>query len=179
VPQPCRAEELDVDKAAKVKAGYLLNFVRYTQWPESAFEKPDSPIVITLVGSCDLENVLPDVCAKSEPVDGRRVEVQRASVEPGGDNAALFSSLDRSHLVYVCDMTPEAIRPVLDRVSGSRVLTVGDVPGFATSGGMLGFVLREGRIAFEANPEAIQKSPVTVSAKVLKLARIVGKEGPR
>jgi hypothetical protein len=54
------------------------------------------------------------------------------------------------------------------------VLTVSDVPGFAAGGGMLGLV-RSGRtLAIEANPDAIRASGISVSAKVLKLARLWG-----
>jgi hypothetical protein len=41
---------------------------------------------------------------------------------------------------------------------------------------MIGFVLQRDRIVFEANKAAINGSGVTISAKVLKLANIVGDE---
>ena len=57
------------------------------------------------------------------------------------------------------------------------VLTVSDVPGFAAQGGMLGLVRSGRHMAFEANPDAIRNGGVSLSAKVLKLARI--REGAR
>ena len=58
------------------------------------------------------------------------------------------------------------------------MLTVGDAPGFARDGGMLGLVQQGSRIVFDANPTAIRVSGLQVSSKVLKLARIVGPESP-
>ena len=54
------------------------------------------------------------------------------------------------------------------------VLLVADVPGFASDGGMIGFVFEEGRIRFEINREALDRAKLKASAKLLKLARLVG-----
>jgi hypothetical protein len=166
------AQTVDPDRAAKVKAAYLLNFVRYTQWPDSSFDGPSSPIVLTIVGECDAARVLREAVERSEPVDGRGLALRHlafAGEEPG----ALFRNLEQSQLVYVCSLTPEQTRTILERLDAANVLTVGDTPHFAAHGGMLGFVLRGDRIIFEANPKAIHTTELTVSAKVLKLAQIV------
>jgi len=34
-----------------VKAGFLFNFAKYVEWPADAFDKPDSPISIGIVGA--------------------------------------------------------------------------------------------------------------------------------
>jgi hypothetical protein len=57
-------------------------------------------------------------------------------------------------------------------LKGAPVLTVGNARGFVAAGGMLGLVRSGPRMAFEADPQAIQASGVGLSAKVLKLARI-------
>jgi len=174
-------QSVDVEKAAKVKAAYLLNFIKYTQWPGSSFESEDSPIVITVLGDCDLWSPLTDAVSHSGPVNGRRLEVRRVSY-PAPDSQGRISAerwndfdslLRRSHVLYMCSLSSERSRDVLRRVEGRSVLTVSDMPGFAEAGGMLGLRLSENRIVFQANPKAIQKTDLTVSAKVLKLAEIV------
>jgi hypothetical protein len=170
---------LDVEKAARVKAAYLLNFIRYSQWPEDAFDSPDSPIVLTVAGDCPQAEVLDEVVRRAQPVAGRPVLLQRA---PYGideaDRREFYRSLEQSHLVYVCSLGPESISGMLDRLAGSLALTVGDTPGFVEQGGMIGFVFEQDRILFQADPKAIGRSRVTVSAKVLKLAKIVGEAAP-
>jgi hypothetical protein len=179
MPPRAFGEAIDVEKAATIKAAYLLNFVRYTQWPDDAFEAPDSPIVLTAVGDCEISRVLAEVVRRSEPINGRRVALQHAPYpENDADRQEFWRSLDQSHLVFVCSVGPEPVDSIVERCGASKKLTVGDTPGFAADGGMLGFVFREGRIVFQANPKAIQKSQVTVSAKVLKLAQIVGENAP-
>jgi hypothetical protein len=168
------AQSVDVEKAARVKAAYLLNFVRYTQWPDQAFDEPDSPILLTEVGECENSDVLAEVIRRSEPIGGRPVVLQHAPYARDEINRQEFyRSLEESQLVYICSLGPEPVPTILDHLKGSDVLTVGDTPDFVQHGGMIGFVLEENRILFEASPKAIQRSHVTVSAKVLKLAKIV------
>jgi hypothetical protein len=62
---------------------------------------------------------------------------------------------------------------VLKLIENMPVLTTSDCRDFAVGGGMLGFIEDDGKIVFEANPEAIEKSDVEVSSKILRLARIV------
>jgi hypothetical protein len=177
VPPAHAQESVDLAKAAKVKAAYLLNFIRYTKWPDGAFETLDSPIVLTMVGACDAADVLGEVVRRAPPVDGHRVVLSRATLPSGRADApqadSFVETARRSHLLYVCSADAGRLGPILERLKDAHVLTVGDVPGFARNGGMLGFVLREDRIVFEANLKALQDTPLSVSAKVLKLAQIV------
>ena len=169
------AQVVDVEKAARVKAAYVLNFIRYSQWPADAFEGSDSPIVVTEVGECEAGNVLAEVIRRSPPIDNRQIVLEHAPyASDDGDRKEFYRSLDQSHLVYICSAGPEPIAAILEHLNGSKALTVGDTPDFVENGGMIGFVLEEDRILFQANPKAIQKSRVAVSAKVLKLAKIVG-----
>ena len=175
------AQTIDPDKAAKVKAAYLLNFIRYTQWRDSTFESPTSPIVLTLVGECDVASILSKAVERSDPIGGRALTLNQQALPRGGSQEvnAFFTDLARSHLLYLCALTPDQSRTILERLNKAGVLTVGDTPRFAATGGMLGFVLRGDRIVFEANPKAIQTGEVVVSAKVLKLAQIVDSEERR
>jgi len=175
--RPSGALDVDHAKAATVKAAYLLNFVRYAQWPEESFESPTAPIVVTQVGDCAVGDVLPDVIGKAEPVNGHPLTLQRVvAPDAAPDREAFLRSIEGSHMLFVCPCAPEGVQAIAEHLRGGKVLTVGDAPDFADHGGMIGFVLRRDRIVFEANPNAIQASSVSISAKVLKLASIVGEE---
>lgn len=176
------AQTFDAAKAAKVKAAYLLNFIKYTQWPQDAFATPESPIVISVVGRCDVADELGETVAQSEEIAGRRIKVDVPPLPPPPivpqEPAAtsFYETLKSSHLVYLCGVDPEAGEEILRGLGTNAQLTVGDAPTFAARGGMLGFVLRDNRILFEANLEAIRSSRIELSAKVLQLARIVGEQ---
>jgi hypothetical protein len=181
-PAPASAEPSDI---AKLKAAYVVNFIRYTAWPAERFESDASPLVVTIVGEDEVGEVLRDVARKQGAGLPRRLVVQtvaypapeRGKTEPTRDQIEAFAAqLLQSHLVYLPVSESDHVRPVLAALAGNDVLTVGDVPGFARRGGMLGLVRRENHIAFDANPDAIKKTRVTVSSKVLRLATIVKTE---
>jgi hypothetical protein len=177
---PLRAQSPRAPLESEVQAAYLINFLRYTQWPERSFDSRAAPYVIAVVGSEHVAARVRAVAGAAGRVDGRPVEVLWV---PGarGSRAAPFDSsqdrenllqLQRSHLVFFHASAGNIPAQALSDLWGRPVLTVSDVPGFTQSGGMLGLVRRSGSIVFEANPVAIRNSRLMLSAKVLKLARI-------
>jgi YfiR/HmsC-like len=160
---------------AQVQAAFLVNFLRYTQWPPDRSGNPADPYIITVVGDAQAAETLRRLTDVVPPIDGRRIEVQRVEFPPGADatvRANISERIRHSHLVFVPD-TGQPAEAILGDLSGQPVLTVSDRPTFALEGGMLGLQRRGGRIVFDANPEAIRNARLVVSAKVLKLARIV------
>jgi hypothetical protein len=170
------AQEVDPDKVAEVKAAFLFNFVRYTTWPEAAFDDDRSPFRISVVGSGGVAEHLRRIAREGGPVNGRPVQVSRVGlpleIAPERD-PDLVAELRASHVVYVGEEERSRVTGFLLAVAGHDVLTVGDTAGFAASGGMIGLRRDGDRIVFDANPSAIRRSGVAVSARVLKLARIV------
>lgn len=165
--------------ATDVEAAYLVNFLRYTQWPARSFEGPGAPYVITVVGPASVAERVRAVAAAAGPVEGRPIEVRHLAVQRGSHEAPLDSPRDReaaallrqSHLVFFHAEAGHPHQRVLADLWGQPVLTVGNARGFTDRGGMLGLVRRGRSIVFEANPGAIRNANLMVSAKVLKLAR--------
>lgn len=172
---PAAAQETSAALQTEVEAAFLVNFLRYTDWPPERAAPLAQPLVITVLGDPDMASALARLADVVPPVRGRRIEVQRLEYPEGADatvRASVSERLRRSHLVFVHD-TREPVDAILGDLSGQPVLTVSDRPGFAAEGGMLGLRRLGGRIVFEANPGAIRNARLVVSAKVLKLARIV------
>ena len=53
------------------------------------------------------------------------------------------------------------------------ILTIGETPGFAERGGIIRFVLEDNRVRLEANVEAARQANLTISSRLLTLARII------
>jgi hypothetical protein len=172
---PAVAQEDARQLELQVQAAFLVNFLRYTEWPPDRVGNPGDPYLITVIGEPDAADTLRRLTDLVPPIEGRRIEVQRLEFPVGADatvRTAISERLRRSHLVFVHG-TSEPVPAVLGELSGQPVLTVGDHAGFARGGGMIELQRRGGRIAFDANPAAIRNARLVVSAKVLKLARIV------
>ena len=61
-------------------------------------------------------------------------------------------------------------------LAGAHVLIVGEGQEFAAEGGMIAFVLSEGKIAFHINQASVERSGLKASAKLLQLAKLVHSE---
>ena len=163
----------------EVEAAYLVNFLRYTQWPGSSFPNASTPYVLTVVGSERAFEAARAVAAAAGVVEGRAIEVRWLPVARGSRAAPFDSPQDRearaqlraSHLVFFHRSAGRVHPQVLADLGRMPVLTVSDNNAFTASGGMLGLVRLDRRIVFEANPGAIRNASLLVSAKVLKLAR--------
>lgn len=161
------------ERELQVEAAFLVNFVRYTDWPPGRFASPGAPYVAIVVGSERDAALVAAVAGAAGAIDGRRIAVRRADPAEVRRQAG-GRALQGGHLVFVradAGVSCERVRRLLD---GAPVLTVGDAPGCAAEGGMLGLVRVERHLAFEANPSAIRAAGLAVSAKVLKLARLRG-----
>ena len=163
----------------EIEAAYLVNFLRYTQWPPAGFASPAAPYVVTVVGSEAAAASVRAVAAAAGSIEGRAIEV-RWMGDSRGSRAAPFDSaqdsqaralLRGSHLVFFHRSAGPVHPQVLTDLSRLPVLTVSDNDGFTSQGGMLGLVRQDRRIVFQANAGAIRNAGLLVSAKVLKLAR--------
>jgi hypothetical protein len=178
-----RGQQVDAEKLARVKAGFVVNFVRYTTWPAATFAGPGSPFTITVIGSDPVADLLEDIAARSGDVaGGRGLVVERAEVPPDPDpdeREAVLERLRRSHVVYVGWPDGAAAMGLLSALGAYDVLTVGDGPGFAAAGGMIGLRRDGERVVFDANPDVIRATGLSVSSRVLRLATLVASGGGR
>lgn len=158
-PRLCAQASREYD----LKAVFLYNLASFVNWPESAFESPTAPFVIGVIGDDPFGRVLDEVVA-NEYVGKRPFEVRRfrRSDDPS-----------RCHVLFIASSESRRMRDVLRRVRGRPVLTVGDVPGFAEGGGMIGFATDEDHLQLFINPEATRESQLSLSSKLLEVARIV------
>lgn len=149
----------------QVKAGYLYYFTQFIDWPTNAFASADAPIVIGIVGENPFGNTLDElVKAKGEIVRGHPLIIRR--LNPGDD-------LQSCQILFICRNEKEQLPALLQKLKGSPVLTVGDDNGFADQGGMVNFMLVQEKVKLEINPAAAEEAGLQISAKLLKLARIV------
>jgi hypothetical protein len=162
----------DDERELQVEAAFLVNFVRYTDWPPGRLGPPGAPYVVSVLGSEDDARDVADVASAAGTIGGRRIEVQRVDPDRLSRSAAKVRRLQASHVVFVRADSGVRCATVRSLLGGAPVLTVGDATGCAATGGMFGLVRVDRHLAFEANPDEIHAAGLAVSAKVLKLARI-------
>ena len=82
------------------------------------------------------------------------------------------ANLRACHIVFVTSSASEQAAGIIENLKGSNVLTVGETKGFAERGGIINFQTEENKLRFEINLDATKQTPLTISSKVLALARI-------
>jgi hypothetical protein len=149
-----------------VKATYLYKLAPFVNWPPTEFTTATEPFRICVVGDDPFDDFL------DKAVAGRRFgahpfEVRRLD--------ALTPEVD-CQIAFISHLAPEGVRHALDAVSGKPVLTVTD-SATADQGGIVQFVIRDGRVAFEIDTSAAARNHLTISSKLLHLAVAVKGEG--
>lgn len=146
-----------------VKAAFLFNFAKFTTWPDGKFEDRDGSFVMCVQRGTLSDDALAQFREKS--IQGRVIELIEFT-----DG----SSLRRCHLAYISDGLSEmALMEILTQSNQHAILTVSDLTLFARAGGMIGLIIRDGKIQFEVNVEAAQRSSIGFSSKLLSLAKII------
>lgn len=150
---------------AAIKAGFVYNFGKFTEWPSQAL--PAGQLVLCVVGP-DAQGAI------ATAIEGRVLQGRVLSVRRQGRG----DDVKACQIVYVTDADERRLTDVLRQVRNQPVLTVGDVDGFVDAGGMIGLGVNAGRVSFEINHEAALASGLKLSSQLLKLATAVRGRAP-
>jgi hypothetical protein len=168
--------ELSVARAApspsavpdyEVKAEFIERFTRFVDWPDSVFASSSSPFVLCVWGTGALATQLERVVARRS-IKGRPVRMLHVGA---GDR------LTPCHILYVAAVERDVVRGITASTRGKSILSIGDQPGFAEEGLLINLVLDDdGFVRFEINRDVARASGLKISAKLMRLARLVGSQ---
>jgi len=160
-----------VFSADAVKAAYLVNFIRFTEWPAYAFRSADAPFVIGVSGNKELEDYLWKI-TEGKTLQGRKVRVARLVNRDDGADC---------QLLYIQSVEPSpssiSVSDWLSVTRGKPVLTVANESDFIAKGGIINFYTDGNNLRFEISPSTAEASGLKLSSRLLALARIV-RPGP-
>jgi len=147
----------------RVKALFLYNFTQFIEWPLESFKDATEPLTICVLGSNPFDKEL-DRALKGKKLDGHPL-ASRVIGEA--------SQASGCQVVFVTGGAAKRARSLMAESKHSGVLTVGETPGFASAGGVVNFLVKDGRVRLEINITAAEREQLRISAKLLKLAEIV------
>jgi hypothetical protein len=140
----------------QVKAAFLKNFVKYVEWPP-----PSGAITLCILGGDPFKEAL---AGTDDVGGGRKLAYRRiAKVREAGGCQAVFVPYTQR------DALPE----ILAALEGKPVLTVGEGEGMAAAGLMLNFLIEDQKVRFEANLAPARRAGLSISSRLLGLARTV------
>lgn len=142
-----------------IKAAFIYNFARFTEWPDESDElrvcvygdDPFGPTIDKLNG---------------EKIKGRIIEVVRTKS---------INDVKSCHIAFLNIIPPERrlFARALRDIQGASVLTISDAEGVIDFGVMIGLRIDNDKVAFDVNHTVAKESNIGISAKLLRLAKVV------
>lgn len=162
---PVAAQQVaTIDREYTIKAAFLYHFLTYIDWPEGTFVDSKQPFVIGVYQTDPFGAVL-DKIAATKNVEGRPIEIRRLNST---------DKLMECHIVFLAGTVEAAVQQnVLGLLTNSHVLCVGETEDFVEQGGAAQFFVEGNKVRFAFNTDAIDRSSLKVSSKLLSLAKIV------
>lgn len=230
-----------IGREYEVKTGFIYHFLRFTRWPEEAFQHPGSPLLLCVAAGRPEAGVLTSL--RNKMVSNRKIDVRlidkgldgqdpdgRSDAKPAvpagteeeipldfqpalsvrpeamvplipalpppgsglfsGNPVAASPSISSSasppdspstspsdfnekcHALFIASDRPDFIHAGIEKHRGPHVLIMGEAPGALRLGVMINFIIREDRLRFEVNPDAVAEAGLRLSSQLLMSASI-------
>lgn len=141
-----------------MKASYLYNFMIFTDWPAPEAQSGQDGLLLCVLGQDSFGSALGHLEGKH--VNGRRLSVSRLNGLAGSK---------KCHLLFVTEQEAPNMQSILKFLADAPVLTVADTP--VAAGATILMSLEGKRLVFDVNMQRSKKAGITLSSKVLQLAR--------
>ena len=150
------------------KAGYLLTFMRYVEWPAESFPTPGAPVVIGVLGTNPFGDVL-EKTVRGIKVQGRPIEVRFVATVEEAANC---------HVVFIARKQERNEAFWLQGLCDKPILTITESSSSVMSGAVLSLFVEknlrgETKPFFSASLPAAHKAGLQLSAELLQFARKV------
>ncbi len=145
-----------------LKSVFLYNFVRFIDWPDSAFASPTEPLIIGIMGDDPFGSLL------NEAIEGEKYHNRPIRI----DHFRTPADIKRVHLLFVSHANAGRVEQVLAAVAGKSVVTVSETEDFLNRGGMITLTAEQNRVRLRINPAALHAANLAVSSKLLRVAEI-------
>jgi hypothetical protein len=148
----------------QVKAAFLFNFAHFIEWPVDAFQQPDAPFAVCVLGEDPFGSTLDDI-VRGETINQHPLVVKRLhDLRDTGVCNILF--IARSELSRLDEILPA--------LKGRSILTVSEADGSDRRGVMIRLMTENNRIRLRIDLAAARAGNLTISSNLLRPAEIVG-----
>jgi hypothetical protein len=148
----------DVTEPA-LKAAFIYNFARFTTWPAD-LPATDS-FAICVLGDSAVADALERAVAGRQ-LRERPITVSR--VNPGAPKRGC-------QILYVSGVPVRQAADVVGELREAPVLTISNIDGFASAGGMTQFFFEHGQLRFRIHLESAKRAGLQISSRLLVMAR--------
>ena len=141
----------------QLHAVFINSFIKYVKWPD---EHSSGDFKIGVVGESPIVDHLKKL-ADVKKVNGRDIVVET------------FPSIEQAknvHILYLPETQAANLDKALNKFGSLPTMVITEKDGLGTLGSNINFIIRNGRLAFELNLAAMEKSNLKVSQELARLA---------
>ena len=146
----------------QIKAAFLYNFLKFVDWPSEVLPESSDVITVCVFGDDPFGEALESI--KDKLVKGRRLTIRRLGP---------VKDLESCHVLFIGASEEARLPQVVQSLRGASVLTIGEIEGFAESGGIINFVVKKNKVHFEINLNNAERARLKLSSQLLSVARVV------
>lgn len=145
-----------------VKTALILNLALLTEWPREAFNKPDSPINLCIIGDNIVQEAFMQI---SKKMIGRRglniLDITRSR------------KIDPCHIIFLGNQDRIRLSQIHAATVGKPILTIDDINHLTTFKSIVNLQKGGDRMELYINLNLAGQARLKISSRVLKLAHIV------
>ena len=149
---------------AELKAAFLYNFIKFTEWPREQMANKKDPFVIGVLGKDPFGAAL-DRAIEGETFQQKPIVVRRF--------ARMDESVGNSHALFIGVSEESNLPVILKLLDGQAILTMSEIETFIEQGGGIELQKEGNKLAFEVNVGAARRAGLGISAQLLRLAKLV------
>ena len=144
------------------KAAFLFHFTTLIEWPKDAFPTEDAKVNVGVYGDEEFTKTVRTLL-QDKKAHGRPFVVKRVV------NAAEAKNYQ---ILFFREAETRKMGAAYDSIKKLPILTVGESDDFLEEGGMINLYFEDKQLRFEVNPATAENAKLTVSSKLLRLAKI-------
>jgi len=147
------------EQEASIKAAFIFNFIKFTDWPLARLES--SPVLQVCVLSVrePLRTALDALNGKT----ALKREIRLRTLES-------IDAVNPCHVLVLGEVPVQRTAPLQRLAQAQSILTIGETVGFIDEGGMIGLLVLDNKVRFEINLETVRNAGLNLSAQLLRLA---------
>ncbi len=152
----------------QVKAAFLVNLLKYVDWPAEALPATNSPLVIGVQGRDQFGQDLRKA-AEGKTINGHPLAIK--SIAPAQVSPA------PCHILFISASEKRRLPAILEKLKSTSVLTVGETDDFLQLGGIINFSRSGRKIRLGINLAAAEQAGLKISSRLLSVAEVVKGQG--
>lgn len=166
IAMPVSAADAVIEEAT-MKVIYSFKFGKFTRWPKSKLSDNNTSLGFCIFGKNPFD------LSALDAIEGKQVKGKTLHVELFESGLLSDDALPHCHILFVCQSEKLRLQNILNTLRYQPILTVSDIEGFSGNGGMITLIKAGDQIHFEINSDAIHRAGLSISSKLVELARTV------